>query len=587
MKRLYSTVLRPYQSECIETCLNELEQGCKRQAVSLPVAHRKELLTQAHAQIQKANPSLSVQIEQGRNKFDIDKTDVIVASVPALGRNVSARLDRYDPSQFKAILIDEAHHAAASSYTNILKHFDLVDPKSPNKIFLWGCSATLRRHDGLALRNIFEKITFHVDFLQMIENKWLSNMKVTVVNTKIDLGNVKIAKDDFNQAQLARAVNTDTRNDTIVSTWKKLASDDRKATLVFGVDVAHTVDLCNKFREANIDAEFITAKTPAATRRDILDRFNSGTFPVLVNCAILTEGVDIPRVDCILMAKPTRSSVLFQQMFGRGLRLFNGKKNCLIIDFVDTFESQGSEGLVTIPTLLGLDPSQLVTGENILALESRAGDTMAGIEDDINDISADIVKLKITEYESLEEFLNDNGDTMTLRNVTSNYWLKMSDKKYLLYVFDKGYLTVEKSTDGLWKGFFRHASTRFYSKTRPLPLESDALNSAIRAADTWVTDSLTKENKAHILPLLRRNAAFRSRPASTSQIKALEKYKVDIPFTPTKGQAMDILTRIKFGQRREIKEIQLQIKRLKAKAEKMSRKQSMATLQRTNNDISL
>jgi ATP-dependent helicase IRC3 len=138
----------------------------------LVLAHRKELLTQAQAQIQRANPGLSVQVEQGRNKFDIDKTDVIVASVPALGRNVSSRLEKYDPSQFKAIIIDEAHHAAAASYSNILKHFNVVDSETASNIFLWGCSATLRRHDGLALGTIFDKVTFHVDFLAMIENKW-------------------------------------------------------------------------------------------------------------------------------------------------------------------------------------------------------------------------------------------------------------------------------------------------------------------------------------------------------------------------------------------------------------------------------
>jgi ATP-dependent helicase IRC3 len=136
----------------------------------------------------------------------------------------------------------------------------------------------------------------------------------------------------------------------------------------------------------------------------------------------------------------------------------------------------------------------------------------------------------------------------------------------------------------LWKGFFRYAHTGFYSKTRPLPLESDTLNSAIRAADTWITETLTKEKKAHILPLLRRNAAFRSRPATLSQIEALEKYKVDIPNIPTKGQAMNILTKIKFGQRKEIKGIQLQIKRLKAKEEKLSKLQNMATLQREAKD---
>lgn len=79
---------------------------------------------------------------------------------------------------------------------------------------------------------------------------------------------------------------------------------------------------------------------------------------------ILTEGTDIPRIDCILMARPTRSSVLFQQMFGRGMRLYPGKQDCTVIDFVDNFERAGRAGLVTFPSLMGLDPRQVVQGKS-------------------------------------------------------------------------------------------------------------------------------------------------------------------------------------------------------------------------------
>lgn len=75
-----------------------------------------------------------------------------------------------DPSLFKAIIIDEAHHAAASTYTRILDYFGINDPDS--NIFIWGCSATVRRHDGLSLSNVFNNIAYHLDFLEMVERGW-------------------------------------------------------------------------------------------------------------------------------------------------------------------------------------------------------------------------------------------------------------------------------------------------------------------------------------------------------------------------------------------------------------------------------
>lgn len=127
--------------------------------------------------------------------------------------------------------------------------------------------------------------------------------------------------------------------------------------------MAHTLSLCNAFRAIGVRAQFITSKSSAVERHEALKSFREGSCPVLVNCGILTEGTDIPRIDCILMARPTKSSTLFQQMFGRGMRLHESKKDCLIIDFVDNFHRAGRSGIVTIPTLLGLDISTELKGK--------------------------------------------------------------------------------------------------------------------------------------------------------------------------------------------------------------------------------
>lgn len=187
----------------------------------------------------------------------------------------------------------------------------------------------------------------------------------------MDLSKVGIQHQDFKQSELSQAINISERNDIIVRSWQKYtqhsggntleppSTRQRNATLVFAVDIAHTLALCNHFRQRGYAAEYVTSKTPTVARYDILDRFRKGDFPILVNCGILTEGTDIPSIDCILMARPTRSAVLFQQMFGRGMRLSPGKEDCLVIDFVDNFQRSG---LITFPTLMGLDPKTVIQG---------------------------------------------------------------------------------------------------------------------------------------------------------------------------------------------------------------------------------
>ncbi|KAJ2329834.1 DEAD DEAH box helicase, partial [Coemansia sp. RSA 2681] len=383
----FAHTLRPYQQECIDACLASLRAGIRRQAVSLPVgsgktvvfsnliqqipaptelatktlvlAHREELLEQAARQIQAASPFLSVAIDQG-SRLASPAADVIVASVATLGRAHSSRLQRHDASRYKCIIIDEAHHAAASSYTRVLEHFQGDEAEGP---VVWGCSATLHRHDGLRLTDVFDQIVYQKPFLAMIREGWLSPLRITTVRTECSIDGVRSQAGDFATGALSHAVNVDARNLAIVKAHETLAAD-RKATLVFAVDVAHAGALVATFTHYGIKAEAVFGTTPTAERERILDDFRAGLLPVLVNCGIFTEGTDIPNIDCVMMARPTRSTVLFQQMLGRGMRKSPGKTDCLVIDFVDWF--QRSVPLITLPTLLGLDPALVLSDTNVL-----------------------------------------------------------------------------------------------------------------------------------------------------------------------------------------------------------------------------
>ncbi|KAI8368335.1 P-loop containing nucleoside triphosphate hydrolase protein [Choanephora cucurbitarum] len=540
----------------------------------LLLAHRTELLDQAHNQITKYNPSLNVQIEQGKRTVDLDKADVVIASVPTLGRKGSPRIEKFDPHEFKAILIDEAHHAVAETYINILDYFGILDDAS--KKLLWGCSATVKRHDGKALNTVFDKITYHVGFLEMIEQGFLSSMRVTTVKTDIDLDQVRYTKVDFVEKELAPVINTDTRNEIIVSSWKKYAHEqDRKSTLVFALNIEHTIELCNKFLDAGVNAKCITSKTNTIERLQILEEFKSGKIPVLVNCAILTEGTDIPCVDCILMTRPTRSATLFQQMFGRGLRLYPGKENCLVVDFVDNFTRSGPEGLVTVPTLLGLDSSSVTEDADVLELEELAEREKKEKTEDAREIDPELVSIKVTEYNDLKELMIDISTTNEIRSTSSFNWINVGNDKCVLNIFNTGYIVLER-TNSRWKGTFRREDVKknFFPRPVEIPLETEDLPSAIRASETWIQSNL-KVNRSFML----RSAPFRKHKMTTPQQDALSRYKIEVSPNLTKGQAMDLLTKLKYGQlsvwKKEIKQSD---KRQAAEQKKMD----AATLRREN-----
>lgn len=165
-----------------------------------------------------------IELEKGEFVADVKRADVIVASVPTLGRRdentgFCERLKRFNPEDFKCIIIDEAHHSAAPSYRRILDHFGALHPKS--HLLVWGCSATLRRNDHLALGDLFEKVVYHVEMNHMIKKGWLCQPELLQVFTEFNVDSVALdsSGEDFSLDDLSLTLNTPKRNELIAKTW--------------------------------------------------------------------------------------------------------------------------------------------------------------------------------------------------------------------------------------------------------------------------------------------------------------------------------------------------------------------------------
>jgi len=202
-------VLRPYQESCLDACTAALHAGASRIGVSLPTGSGKttvfisllsrilppaespkanrsliivnsiELARQSAAQAEVLLPEWDIEIEQGVKHKASGLADVTIATYQTLLQ--AQRITKFDPKYLKAIIVDEAHHAAAPSYRRLLSHFDpnirnpdatVKPPKLRHIIPIIGFSATFSRHDGLALGSVFERIVYHRDFLEMIKEQW-------------------------------------------------------------------------------------------------------------------------------------------------------------------------------------------------------------------------------------------------------------------------------------------------------------------------------------------------------------------------------------------------------------------------------
>jgi superfamily II DNA or RNA helicase len=303
----------------------------------LVLAHRDELIQQARSRLATMTGEF-VGIEQAEWHAQAER--IVVASVQSLCRE--SRLKRFQPDRFGLVIVDEAHHAVASTYRRILDHFEAAK--------VLGVTATPDRGDERAMEQVFDSVAFVYDIQDGIRDEYLCRVEVQAVRVgAIDLSAVKTTAGDLNQGQLDAVLSSEEALHGIARPTIELAGDRRTILFTTSVDNAHRLaEVLNRYRPGA--ARAVDGGTSYDTRRDILRGHKAGEYQFLVNVGVLTEGYDDPGVACIAMGRPTKSRALYAQCVGRGLRPAPGKANCLVLDFVG---NSGRHALVSALDILG------------------------------------------------------------------------------------------------------------------------------------------------------------------------------------------------------------------------------------------
>ena len=283
---------------------------------TLILAHREELITQAVDKLATAT-GIAAQVEMGDDRASLD-APVVVASIQTLMRE--PRRNRWPRDHFGLVVVDEAHHSLADSYLSTLSHFH-------DHAKVLGVSATPDRGDKKNLGRYYQNIACEVTLLDLIQQGWLSPIKVKTVPLGIDLDSVRTTAGDFNADDLGHALEPYLEKIADVMVEHR----DRK-TLVFLPLIAVSKWFAELCRERGLLAEHVDGQS--RERQATLERFKRDDTRILTNAMLLTEGYDEPSIDCVVCLRPTKVRALYSQIIGRGTRIFGGKDHLLVLDFL-------------------------------------------------------------------------------------------------------------------------------------------------------------------------------------------------------------------------------------------------------------
>ncbi len=593
-------VLRDYQQKAIAAVLAAKDRGLHRVMVvmatgcgkttvfaalvdefersyaapSLVLAHRHELLVQAANRIASFSPRLQVGIEGGDRNAPFE-CQAVVAGVQSIGRPDSKRLDWFHPG---LMIIDEGHHAPADTYQNAMRRFGAYD----GSCFTLAVTATDHRMDNKPLHGvtgaIFEDVVYRFGLRDAVREGWLVDLKGFRVATDVDLSGIKSVGGDYNQGQLARAVNTAERNYVAYRHWREVAGDRR--TIIFCVDVQHAKDVTELFRTHHVEAEHVDGTMKMEKREGILRRFNSGATQVLVNVDVATEGFDAPATDCILLLRPTQSWSLYAQMVGRGLRTLGGtvdgfetpsvrrraisdslKSDCLVIDVVDASKEfglsappekeeeakpeKGKPAPASLAGLVGLPPEFDLQGNSLFAAAERI--------DELEPVRKGAMFRRQTNWDDLSTVLSEVDLIKELSipeeivGVSGLAWMKIGDGEYWLPCGDS---PMEKNraaviaTDELGRMTVELKSSMMPPMRVPL---GDDLQRAFDEADKLIRMTWSDAGR-----IVKADARWREKPPSDRQKEILLGLGVDereIALLETMHQARSLIERRRIGIR--------------------------------------
>jgi superfamily II DNA or RNA helicase len=415
--------LRPYQDRALEQILRALRSHSSTMAVLatglgktvlfshvalhaqkrvLIIAHRKELLAQAAEKIEAVigvRPGVEMGLERSDEQSFL-KSRVVVASVQTLSK--PKRREKFNPADFGLIVIDEAHHAVAASYTTVIDYFRNGNPDAgiqgnPN-VKVLGVTATPKRTDKLAMGRIFESEACNYGIEPALADGWLVPITQRAIVVKdMDFSNCNTHAGDLAEVDLERILTEEKVLHGQAKPTVELAGD--RPTLVFCVNVAHAKRMAEVLCRYKTDsAVALDGETPDEERDAVVNRFRQGKIQFLVNCGLFLEGFDAPAVACVAMCRPTKSLSLYTQVLGRGTRPLPGvvdpladleptfriraiadspKSDLLVLDYVG---NSGRHKIVTAMDVLGGKYTDDVRKAAGKIAESEAVDVKVALE---------------------------------------------------------------------------------------------------------------------------------------------------------------------------------------------------------------
>lgn len=242
------------------------------------------------------------------------------------------RRGTFHPEHIRLICLDEAHRAESNTYQQLLHLY-------PNARVV-GLTATPVRGDGKGLGRTFTALVQPISTRTLMDRGYLVPPRY-FIPSELDLVAAQANKrGDFTRAELdAIADRNPQLIGDVVETFARVCPDRR--AVAFPCNIRHSLALRDAFNSVGIPAVHIDGQTPREERRDLMAAFRSGEYQILTSVNIAIEGLDVPDVSAVIMARPTRSERIWIQAVGRGLRTSPGKADCIVLDHAGVMLSLG------------------------------------------------------------------------------------------------------------------------------------------------------------------------------------------------------------------------------------------------------
>lgn len=388
------------------------------------VAHRDEILRQSRTvfrHVLRRGDFGEMQVG-GHSPAD---SQHVFASVQSMHAHA---LERFDPSHFDVIIVDEFHHAAANTYERLLKQF------APRELL--GLTATPERMDGGDILHFFDgRIAAELRLWDALEQQLLCPFHYFGIADESDLSRVKWQAGSYNSAELTNVYTADHAwvGKVLQATKETVTDIGRMKAIGFCVSIKHAEFMAERFGLAGLKAKAITSRTASTERSEFKDQLQRGELNILFTVDLFNEGVDIPSVDTILMLRPTASATVFLQQLGRGLRRSEGKDVLTVLDFVgqhrkefrfyQRFEVMTGGSRVDVERSLTSGFASLPAGCEITLDRQASENVLANLRASIpNNVSQRASELAALGDVSLAEYLSATGLDLADLYAGKNYW---------------------------------------------------------------------------------------------------------------------------------------------------------------------